>query len=134
MVKEILYIVKKSNKDLCDICFDGDHKNHDIIFLYKIAKNKDKISNELKNKIQKLKNENNICKSEKFNIVLDNLEIYDELINKLYDNFKLQYKNYSILKNINNIFNYNKKVIKDIDIILNENNIENKNNYISNIY
>ena len=131
--RNIIYC-KKCNKDLCDICFDGDHKNHDIIFLYKIAKNKDKISNELKNKIQKLKNENNICKSEKFNIVLDNLEIYDELINKLYDNFELQYKNYSILKNINNIFNYNKKVIKDIDIILNGNNIENKNNYISNIY
>ena len=56
----------------------------------------------MKNKIQKLKNENNICKSGKFNIVLDNLEIYYELINKLYDNFELQNKNYFILKNINN--------------------------------
>ena len=41
--------------------------------------------NELRNKLDKLKNDNP-CKSDKINIVLDNSEIYYNLINKIINN------------------------------------------------
>jgi surface protein len=103
------------------------------LFLYKIIQNKDKNINELKNKIDKLKNDN-LCKSDKLSVVLDNFDTYYNIINKIINNYEIKYSNYYILKSINNIIDYNKIMIKDIDQILDEKNIENKNNYILNIY
>ena len=103
------------------------------MFLYKIIQNKDKNINELKNKIDKLKNDN-LCKSDKLSVVLDNFDTYYNIINKIINNYEIKYSNYYILKSINNIIDYNKIMIKDIDQILDERNLENKNNYILNIY
>ena len=64
------------------------------------------------------------------------MNIYYNIYNNIINNYKekKEEKNYEILMNINNIYDYSKIIIKDIDEIINENKIENKIKYLYNIY
>ena len=93
------------------------------------------IIDELTDKIDKFNKNVDEMKNEIIeilNVIINNIEKYYE-INK---NIKESYKgnNYTILKNIEVLNNYNKKVIKDIDEILNERKIELKFKKLKIIY
>ena len=120
---------RNNNENLCDLC---EYKQN-IIFIYQALKNEKNKMNEVKLKIDDLKKEipNNTSESKE---VIDNIEAYYNIKNNLINIYKTRHNNYYILKNINNMNNYEENIIKDFNKILNENNIEKKEEYISEIY
>jgi len=123
---------EKCNMNLCDIC-EIEHKNHNYYSLSKLIINKENNINELRIKIDNLKKEINDIIN-KFNKIINNLEIYYDINNNITNNYNIKNKNYEILMNLNNIYKNNELIIKDINQIINEKNIENKIKYIFNIY
>ena len=121
---------KECSDNFCDLC---EFENHNINFLYKNLKNSN--LNELRIKIDKLKDKiKDIINNGILNEVIDNYENYYNLIYKIINNFDVKHKNYTILKSIRNINDYNKIIIEDIDRIMDENNKEKKIKYIIDIY
>ena len=114
--------------NLCDLCELEHNKNHSFIYHRQIIDdNSNQKYEELKIKINKFKNKvySIINLSE---IILNNIEKYRVLIEEIINNKDKKTKNYQILKNIQNINNFNKNLIKDIDILINEENIHNLTN------
>ena len=128
------------NRNLCDNCEIEDDKNHKFIYHKEIAKNKDDNNiNELKSKIDNLKNEknnisNDLLSQDIFDKVIGNLEIIYGISNDIVMSYSLKNKNYQLLMNFNNMNNYNKLIIEEIDKIINEKNMENKVKAIKDIY
>ena len=74
--------------------------NHKLIYNREIFINKVNNLNELRNKIDKIKD--NIDKIvEKLNKFKNNLEIYYNISNKIINNYDIKKSNYQILMNIN---------------------------------
>ncbi len=65
---------------------------------------------------------------------MNNIEIYYKINQDIFNNYKINNKNYHLLKSINDLKDFNDIVIKDIEAILNDNSITNKFNYLINIY
>ena len=115
--------------NICMKC-EKEHKNHKTIYYGEILPDNDN-SNELREYIDKLKNDiDNIKK--KLDNIINNLEIYYYKI--IYLNNDNKNRNYEILKNLNELTNYNKTIIKDIKEIVNDINIYNKFKNLLNIY
>ena len=131
--EKYIFYSKKNDKNLCDLCIPEIDENEEYIYLNKLLKNKEMDINELRIKIDDLKKEINE-KDDRYNKVLENMEIYYNLANRLKSNYNIRKKNYKKLININNITDYNKEIVKDIDKIINENNHENKSKYLNEIY
>ena len=118
------YIIycNECNKDICDAC---EHMEHKYTFFYKLGEKMDDKKNELKKKIDDLKSEK-ANKFDKLNNVIENLELYYNIINNIFNHYDKIHKNNYLLNSIDNINNYNEIIIKDIDEILDEENIEKK--------
>ena len=143
--RNILYC-EECNMELCDLC---GHEKHNCTFLYRILKNNNLENNELKEKINKLKDDGiNILRVlnkekdkdenqiiiKKITKLIENIEIFYKITNNYIINYNIRNKNSILLKNINFINDYNKMIIKDIEKIINEQKFENKLSYISDIY
>ena len=82
-------------------------ENEEYIYLNKVPKKKVMDINELRIKIDALKKEID-GNERKHNKVLENFEIYYNLVNKIKSNYDIRKKNYKKLININNLNDYNK--------------------------
>ena len=123
---------KKCNKNLCDSC-ERDHKDHNYDSLNKLIIDKDNNINELRIKIDNLKNEiQSIITT--LNKILDNFEKYYDINDNIFKNDNMKNKNYERIMNINKICKYNENIIKEINDILKEKKIENKIKYMYDIY
>ena len=136
--EKFIFFNKESDRNLCDLCmenidYENGNYNDNYIYLNTIIKRKNKNINELKIKLDKLKEEKNIY-SEKFKKVLNNMELYYEMAYKIINIFNGKTKNYKLLININNIYDYNEKIIKDIEKIINEVEIDKKLKIIEELY
>ena len=127
---------KECMKDLCDYCrYDDKHYSsyHKVSFLYEFTQKKENKMNDLRIKIDDLK-QKILEKSTLINKIIDNYEEYYKVANIIINSFEKTNINFFILNNINIIVENNEKIIKDIDKILNEKNVETKNQYLSDIH
>ena len=116
------------NLNLCYYCEKG-HKNHNTIYYGDIVPN-DNTNEELQKYIDELKIEiKNMI--DKLNSLLVNMDIYNNLNKKIYEN---KNRNYIRLKNISEIIKFNKIVINDIKEVINENNMNNKFSKLMSLY
>ena len=124
----------KCEQNICMEC-EIEHKNHNLTYFGELMPNKDKLLKEIAQfriKIDEFnKNVNDIIKI--LNNTMDNIEIYYNLCNDILNNFEIKKKNYYILQNIKEIFNYIEIIKKDLNKINNENNLNNKIKNIINI-
>ena len=109
--------------NLCDLCELEHNKNHTFIYHREI------ISDNSNQKYEELKIKINNFKSKMYSIInlseilLKNIEKYRVLIDEIINNKDKKTKNYQILRNLQNLNNFNENLIKDIDILINEENI-----------
>ena len=129
----------KCEQNICMEC-EIEHKNHNLTYFGELMPNKDKLLKEIAQfriKIDEFnKNVNDIIKI--LNNTMDNIEIYYNLCNDILNNFEIKKKNYYILQNIKEIFNYIEIIKKDLNKIKNIINISNamtqkQNNNIINL-
>ena len=124
----------KCEQNICMEC-EIEHKNHNLTYFGELMPNKDKLLKEIAQfriKIDEFnKNVNDIIKI--LNNTMDNIEIYYNLCNDILNNFEIKKKNYYILQNIKEIFNYIEIIKKDLNKINNEKNLNNKIKNIINI-
>ena len=132
-VERYILHCEKCNKDFCDNC--NHHNVHKVSFLFKYIKKVKIKRDDLRIKIDKLKNEllTNI-ENTALNKIIQNLELYFNICDNIVKNFDKKGKNYYSLMNTQNINDFNEMIFEDIEKILNEKNIDNKNNLISNLY
>ena len=126
---------KTCNKNLCASC-ENDHIDHEIISLGRLIpkeKNLNKKLNDLKDSIDKFKEEiNKIINI--LNKVKDNMDKYYKISKDIINSFNVRIKNYEMLSNINEINNFDDIIMKDIDKIIKEEKVYFKFIYIFNIY
>ena len=128
----ILYC-ENCNKDLCDIC--EYHNNHKCSFHFKNIKTIKIKRDDLRIKIDTLKNElSTNIQNNNLNKIINNLELYYNIYDNIANNFDKKEKNIYSVMNIKNINDFNETIFNDIGKIIGENNIDNKNNNISNIF
>ena len=127
---------KKCKKNICMQCEnEGEHKNHNNIYLGDIfpnrndLKNKKKAFNEILNKCNK--NINEIMDT--LNTVKNNINKYYEINCDILNNYEDKNRNYEILYNLKKLFN-NDDIIKDMNYINKGKNISNRFNSILNIF
>ena len=124
----------KCEQNICMEC-EIEHKNHNLTYFGELMPNKDNLLKEIAQfriKIDEFnKNVNDIIKI--LNNTMDNIEIYYNLCNDILNNFEIKKKNYYILQNIKEIFNYIEIIKKDLNKINNEKNLNNKIKNIINI-
>ena len=145
----------KCKINFCSLC-ENEHITHETITLGNLIPDKNKLEDNLKNlrkhiddlnydiedakkelflkfeeKIKKinLELEENL---RKLNKVKDNIEIYYNIMNDLFQNFNKKNRNFEILFNLNNFKNY--EIFDDIDKIIEEENSEIKLNYLLDLY
>ena len=68
----------------------------------------------------------------KIKIEMENIEIYYKICEKIINSYNIQYRNYEIIQNVNEIIY--KDIINNINSIINDNNINKKYNKIIEIY
>jgi len=118
-------------KNICLSC-ENNHKNHETIFYKNIMRDK----NELKNDINEYKKEIDIFNYNidyiinKLKKVKENMIIYYNIFKKMIDNYEIRNRNYTILKNLNEI---NNNIIRDIKEI-NKDEMNDKIYKILNLY
>ena len=111
-------------QDICTLC-QSNHNGHKLIQFWnllsnvelneeKLKKTKDKIS-EYKNNINKI--------ISKLNDFMEQLDSYYNIYENIINYFDSSTRNYSIIKNLNYITNYNNNLMKNIDTIINDKNI-----------
>ena len=130
---------KECKQNLCIKC-EANHIKHDQenfggLFLdvekfeYQM-KNLEKTIGKFKDNIQKI--------IQKLNNIINLMDEYYNMSNKIFNNYKDQDKNknrnYHILKNINHIDIHNKNIMNEINRINNESNIYNKIKYILELF
>ena len=133
--KKYIEYCNKCKQNICKLCI-SDHNNHDIIYFEDIIKSKINVK---KRKIEIKKNldilNHNIKEINKIlNNVKNNLDIYYQLVDTIYDNYSNSNKNYQSLRNIYELEEYNKSIMFDIETINDEEYYNNKLQYILNIY
>ena len=126
----------KCKKNLCLICEEKHKKENDIIYFKEMPINNindlniikqdlklalDKLNNDIKEMIEKLKK------------VENSVKIYLELYSNIMDNFDDKNMNYQKLNNVNEILLINKKVMSELDKITSESNINKKFYYINDL-
>ena len=118
--------------NLCMLC-GPSHKDHKIISYEELLVNKDNFNlTELNSKITQFSLEaKNII--DKLNNVIENLEAYKNIVNRLYNSYDLN-RNFQTLSTFGNIFQYNNKILSDINTILSQPNMTSKFQSIINIY
>ena len=130
--------VKYCNQCKQNICMECeiDHKNHNCTYLGDLIPNKGNLLKEIEKFRKKIDEFNKNIKDiiNILNNVTENIELYYNLCNDIFNNFKIQNKNYYNLQNINEFSNYINVIINNINKINNENNLNNKINNIINIY
>ena len=123
--------------NLCLFCYPDHEKTHTKIDYKDILPNKDKINeihekiNELRTKIDKF---NQIINEmiDKLQKVKDNMEIFYQINYNILNDYKIEYNNYQIIENYNDIINNIK--MNNIDDIINDDNDINRFKKIINIY
>ena len=128
------YYCQKCNINLCDLCKHDN--NHGIIYLKKFVFDKNnlmKTNSKLMRKIAILRKRINKI-IEKLKKIMIDLETYYNITSKIIDNYDIKYKNFEILKNIENIILSDNIIINDADKIINENNLEKQIIYLNNLY
>ena len=98
------YYCKSCKKNLCIYC-EKEHNGHEILPFQGLIKNKENIKNKIK-EIEKQKVQlNKIIKSIKD--ILDNINynigLYYQIICDIYNSSQLNFQNYEILSNLNEI-------------------------------
>ena len=91
--KKYIFYSKKNDKNLCDLCIPEIDENEEYIYLNKLLKNKEMDINELRIKIDDLKKDINE-EDDRYNKVLENMEIYYNLAKRLKSNYNIRKKNY----------------------------------------
>lgn len=66
--------------------------------------------------------------------ILDILEKYYDINNRIINHFNIKFKNYQILSSVKNLIESNQIIIKDLEGIINENDRENKIKKLDEIY
>jgi len=145
--EQINYICQKHNElftkycneckmNICLMC-ENEHKDHNNISygeIIPIIPKENEINEylkELRKSIDLLKNNIREIKN-KFDKVIEYMEIYYKIGNDIINKYERRNRNYEILQNILEI--KNNKIIEDINEINNENDLKNKINSILNIY
>ena len=125
---------KECKKNICDICELQHNNNHNLIYHRDIIKKKENNNiNELKIKIDKLKDEvKDIINI--LNKIIKNIDIYYNINDIINNNNNIRNRNYQKLININNIYKYNNTIINDINNIINKSSINFKIEYLFEIY
>ena len=124
------------NKNICLSC-EKDHKNHDYINLKDNIPDKKFTFNKMDNFRKNIDNLKYLIKTtiNKFNMVIQNLDIYykiyEELIKSFYD---MKYKNYQVIDNILEFEKYTDKIIEDINKFFGAIDDGEKFRYLINIY
>ena len=115
----------KCNKNICIDC-QKEHSNHNFINLNDIVPDKEttiKEEEELRKAIDSFKNNINIIIL-KLNNVINTFELYYKISNEIINSFyEMGFKNYELIKNLNEFRNQNKKFKENIINIINEKNI-----------
>ena len=126
------YYCENCHKNLCHKC-KSNHESHKIINLKSSNfqdKNDDKesliIFNAFKNEINGIKNF--------LNVILENFELYFQIIQNIKDNYNINNINYQIFQNRKNIIIYNKNIIGEMKKIIFEKNINEKFYSLYSIY
>ena len=122
---------KNHNKNICIQC-ENAHKDCETIYYGSIMPNENQINcEELKDYINKLKNDiNDMIK--KLNYVMNFLEIYYNISKNIINKFDNKNKrNYQILANTNQFINFNSVIINDIKNIIDNNKFEEYKNVIN---
>ena len=121
------------NTNICMQC-ENEHEGHNIIYFGKILPNQNNYLNELKEYINKFKQDIKDIISKLENVVM-NMEIYYNMsYNNIMNYINNNKRNYELLNIINEFISYNNIVIKDIKEILNESEINNKMQQLMKIY
>ena len=126
---------KQCKKNICIIC-EKEHINHNKISLGEILLDKNKLE-ENKNKLRKILDEfENDIKIiiDKLNNVLKNMEKYYNIFDDLMGGYEIKKINFHLLKNLNNIYEYNNIIIKDLNQIIIEKDINFKFKSLMNIW
>ena len=115
---------KDCEKNLCLSC-EPEHKNHITISL---LHDSEKLVNDLDNFRYNMDiftdNINNLIR--KLKRIIENIEVYYRIYNKLVKNYKNQKRNFELIQNLKEISN--NSILKDICLINNENDINSKIN------
>ena len=122
-------------KDICVLCAK-EHNEHKIITYGDIMpeiEEAEKNINKLKETISEFKNHINEIIL-KLNKLMYNLDEYYKIYNDCIKNFDVKKRNYYIIKNTNEINNYNIDFINILKTIGNEKNIKNKLNNIIHLF
>jgi len=114
---------KKCEKSICALC-EGNHETHEVI-KYKISNKDDKIIElqDLKGKIDAIKNNINIIKEtldKAYNTIME----YYSMCSFYIENYNMKNRNYEILNNINKLIS--KDIMNDLNKIINQNDINQK--------
>ena len=118
-------------KDLCISC-KNEHENHKLIIYDNIIPDNDSIKkNQLKDTKEKIYQLKTIIneKINHLNKLNKNLDIYFDIYNNIIKNFDEDKKNYSIIKNMNDMIQYNSNFIGNITEILKDDN--NKSQFVN---
>jgi len=116
---------EKSNKNLCKICQKEQKEKLDLIYFEDITPSKKDINNqltELKSKV----NDFNIKIKEYIKIlnkICQNMESYYKLSYDILSSYKEDNINYFLIKNIEEITNYNNLILNDLNNIKNNDDI-----------
>ena len=126
---------EQCKKNICMIC-EKEHINHLKIYFSEILLDKNKLVEE-KNKLRNILDEfgkdiQNMIN--KLNNVLKNIEIYYNIFEDLISGYEIRKINFHLLKNLNNINEYNNIIIKDLNQIIKEKDINYKFKSIINIW
>ena len=119
--------------NLCMVC-EIEHNNHNIIYYKNIFPNETQIKQEIEEFRKKVDGFKKIVQNiiDKLKKVIENMDILFKINLGIIDNYKMQYRNYTILQNLNEIQNNIK--LCDIDQIINNKNINEQFIKIINIY
>ena len=115
---------KTCQEDICIIC-ENEHENHDLFELKKILIDRNelvKLSNDLKNIIDKFKYKINIIK-EILDRMINIFEIYYKINNDIINNYNINKRNYHNLRNLYNLMTYNEITLKYIENIIKDDQI-----------
>ncbi len=126
---------EQCKKNICIIC-EKEHINHKKISLGEILLDKNKLE-ENKNKLRKILDEfENDIKIiiDKLNNVLKNMEKYYNIFDDLMGGYEIKKINFHLLKNLNDINEYNNFIIKDLNQIIYEKDINLKFKSMMNIW
>ena len=120
-------------KDLCLYCLNS-HKPHNFIPYENIIPKMDELKNEMIKLRKSIDDFENEIKDivDKLNKVKENIEVYYKIYNDMINNYENQYRNYQLLKNLNQM--NNSIILENLNLINLDNNFINKFTYILNLY